>query len=37
MNENSNNSQGHPDYKELLKRHPKNPILSPEDWPYPVN
>jgi beta-1,2-mannobiose phosphorylase / 1,2-beta-oligomannan phosphorylase len=22
---------------ELFERHPANPILSPEDWPYPVN
>jgi len=22
---------------ELFERHPANPILSAEDWPYPVN
>ena len=27
----------HPAYRELLKRHPDNPILKPTDWPYPVN
>lgn len=37
MNEKQNNVRGHPDYKELLKRHPQNPLLRPEDWPYPVN
>jgi beta-1,2-mannobiose phosphorylase / 1,2-beta-oligomannan phosphorylase len=27
----------HPDYPELLKRHPANPIIEPNDWPYPNN
>jgi predicted GH43/DUF377 family glycosyl hydrolase len=27
----------HSDYKELLKRHPGNPILKPDNWPYAVN
>lgn len=31
------NSRHHPEYEELLLRHPHNPILRPEDWPYPVN
>src|SRR3989304_4717952 len=31
------NSRHHPDYEELLVRHPNNPILKPEDWPYPIN
>jgi predicted GH43/DUF377 family glycosyl hydrolase len=30
-------SRRHPDYQDLLVRHPDNPILNPEDWPYPVN
>jgi predicted GH43/DUF377 family glycosyl hydrolase len=30
-------SRRHPDYQDLLVRHPENPILKPEDWPYPVN
>ena len=24
-------------FKEIFKRHPKNPILTAADWPYPVN
>jgi len=27
----------HPQYEELFKRHPKNPILRTSQWPYPVN
>lgn len=27
----------HPEYTELLTRHPKNPILKAETWPYPAN
>ncbi|MBI5725268.1 MAG: glycosidase [Planctomycetes bacterium] len=37
MNETHGNVSHHPDFKELLKRHPGNPILKPEDWPYSVN
>ncbi|MBU0576911.1 glycosidase, partial [Patescibacteria group bacterium] len=24
-------------YQELFQRYPKNPILTAQDWPYPVN
>jgi predicted GH43/DUF377 family glycosyl hydrolase len=24
-------------YKEIFRRHPKNPILTSQDWPYPAN
>ena len=24
-------------YVELFNRHPKNPILTAQDWPYPAN
>ena len=24
-------------YRVLFSRHPKNPILTPQDWPYPIN
>ncbi len=27
----------HPGYEVLLRRHPKNPILTARDWPYPVH
>ncbi len=37
MNDFNEKRWGHPAYVELLKRHPRNPILRPEDWPYPVN
>jgi predicted GH43/DUF377 family glycosyl hydrolase len=30
-------SRRHPGAQDLLARHPDNPILQPEDWPYPVN
>lgn len=29
--------QEHPQHVGLLKRHPKNPILQADDWPYPAN
>ncbi len=37
MSNRDNNVRPHPDYQELLKRHPGNPILKPEDWPYAAN
>jgi predicted GH43/DUF377 family glycosyl hydrolase len=37
MNSDRMQPKRHPDYQELLKRHPENPILKPEDWPYAVN
>lgn len=27
----------HQDYEVLFHRHPQNPVLTPKDWPYPVN
>jgi len=29
--------QRHPEFGELFRRHPDNPILTALDWPYPVN
>ncbi len=37
MNDHLLHTRPHPEYEELLVRHPGNPILKPEDWPYPVN
>lgn len=37
MNSDRMHPKNHPDYQELLDRHPENPILRPEDWPYAVN
>jgi predicted GH43/DUF377 family glycosyl hydrolase len=37
MNNELLHTKRHPDYQELLVRHPANPILRPEMWPYAVN
>ncbi|SHE74576.1 glycosidase [Desulforamulus putei] len=30
-------TSGNNTYRELFKRHPRNPILTSKDWPYPAN
>jgi predicted GH43/DUF377 family glycosyl hydrolase len=37
MNDDLSHTRPHPEYAELLVRHPNNPILKPDDWSYPVN